>query len=252
MGNLFLGFPVPRAKIADMIAEDAPPALHKTQHQDGGTDEIDVTGLTGAGGMANLYADENLFFQTFHDSLDNITSSLTGTAALEFWQGDIYMYTGSTASSVASAMRRSTLAVPVPSWAKDRKFKTKVEIYSDTDNVGTVWIVSGDIGNARHVGFKVVNGVLYGTVANGSAESTVTIETLGAGWYDAIRILEVVFTSGVKAEFFVDGVSKGTITTNLPTGTTTADFLYKLYLTNGAGAKNIELTVGKLKLYQAA
>ena len=252
MGNLFLGFPVPRAKIADMIATDAPPALHKTQHQDGGTDEIDATGLTGAGGMANLYADAGLFFQTYYESLDNLISSVSGSAALEFYQGDIYMYTGSTASSVARVRKESTYTVPAPDWAKSRKFKTKIEAYSVTDNVGTVWIVSGDVGNARHVGFKIVDGVLYGTVANGTSESTLNIETLGAGAYSATRILEVVFTVGVSAEFFVDGVSKGTIATNLPTGTTHARYLYSFYLTNSAGAKNIEVTVGALKLYQAA
>ena len=43
MANLFIGFPVPRAKIADMIEGAAPPLDHATQHEYGGDDAIDPT-----------------------------------------------------------------------------------------------------------------------------------------------------------------------------------------------------------------
>lgn len=40
MGNLFIGFPVPRAKIATMIEEAAPPLNHVDNHLPDGTDPI--------------------------------------------------------------------------------------------------------------------------------------------------------------------------------------------------------------------
>lgn len=40
MANLFIGFPVPRAKIADMIAGAAPPLEHYENHEPDGSDPI--------------------------------------------------------------------------------------------------------------------------------------------------------------------------------------------------------------------
>jgi len=48
-----------------------------------------------------------------------------------------------------------------------------------------------------------------------SEESTLTIETISAAVY---RRLECVFTPGVECRFYVNGVDKGAITTNLPSG----------------------------------
>jgi len=60
MGNQFIGFPVPRARIADMIAGSAPPKIHHTGHETGGDDEIDCTGLAGAGGVTLPFDDINI------------------------------------------------------------------------------------------------------------------------------------------------------------------------------------------------
>lgn len=46
MPNLFSGFPVSRAKIAEQISGSAPPINHVTNHENGGTDEISLAGLT--------------------------------------------------------------------------------------------------------------------------------------------------------------------------------------------------------------
>lgn len=40
MGNLFIGFPVPRAKIADMIEGSAPPLNHIANHRPSGSDPL--------------------------------------------------------------------------------------------------------------------------------------------------------------------------------------------------------------------
>jgi len=92
----------------------------------------------------------------------------------------------------------------------------------------------------RHVGYKIINATLYGTVANGTNESTLEIETLPMG---AWRTLDVIFTPGVEARFLVDGVDKGTITTNLPSGTTHASSLFRASIYNTiAGGRSFHIT----------
>jgi len=44
VGNLFIGFPVPRAKIADMITGSAPPLNHVANHLPVGTDPLVLPG----------------------------------------------------------------------------------------------------------------------------------------------------------------------------------------------------------------
>lgn len=44
MGNLFIGFPVPRARIADMIEGAAPPLEHFENHEPDGSDPIVLPG----------------------------------------------------------------------------------------------------------------------------------------------------------------------------------------------------------------
>jgi len=69
---------------------------------------------------------------------------------------------------------------------------------------------------SEHIGFKVINGELYGTVANGSAESTLD---LGAISTNTPYVLRVDFSPNQNACFNVNGSSKGCITSNLPSGT---------------------------------
>ena len=77
-----------------------------------------------------------------------------------------------------------------------------------------------------HIGFKLINDTLYGTVADGTTETTLQLETLTAA---VNRRLECVLTPGTECRFYVDGVDKGAITTNLPTGTLKS--FYMLYST---------------------
>jgi len=44
MPNMFLGFPVPRAKIAEMIEGYAPPAVHASWHLPPGSDPLIAPG----------------------------------------------------------------------------------------------------------------------------------------------------------------------------------------------------------------
>ena len=86
----------------------------------------------------------------------------------------------------------------------------------------------------RHFGFRIINGTAYGTVGDGTTESTLNLGS-ASGINNASGIaLSAYFKAGVGVEFFINKVSKGTITTNLPTGTTSAERLIDIALQNSA------------------
>ena len=248
MANLFLGFPVPRAKIADMIASDAPPSLHKTQHQDGGSDEMDVTGLVGAGGLTLPWDD--LYFHLLFEGLTGYSQGVIGTGEIVCDANGLSLYSNATAGSYAYLEKYPNYLYPIFNWEKITRFKTRAFFYSKVSATSLYWVVVGGRDTAKHVGFKVVNGVLYGTVADGTTESTLALETLGAGAYTQTRTLEAILTPGSNCEFFVNGVSKGTIATNLPTGTNEAETMIDLYVGNPGVAEGKDLYVGFWSFYQ--
>lgn len=217
MGNLFLGFPVARAKIADMISTSAPPLAHHAQHENGGSDEIDATGLTGAGGGGIGIADFFIYGST-GEAITGWNQTNIGSGSSSAGYPGLSLQTGTTASSQALITKGPGYAAPMLTFSKDRIFVTNIRFVSPTSVTGTFDICSGGITTQKHIGFKVVDGVLKGSVGNGTTETTVDLQTLGTGTYTVQRDLKAVFTTGVKCEFYVDGVLLGEITTNLPSG----------------------------------
>ena len=228
MANLFLGFPVPRAKIADMIASDAPPSLHKTQHQDGGTDEMDVTGLVGAGGMATLYEGPGIFVSDWFESLDGwvFDGGGGGTASVNGYR--VLVQVNGTSDAWAELMKVPDIFRTMPNWNKKVYFKADVEIKRWAANSGRQWIIAGQEANRRHVGFKVTDGVLRGCVANGLSETLTTwSETLGAAAFTIKKSLECKYNV-TSCSFYVDGVLVETLSTGLPEDNTDANYLFNL------------------------
>ena len=158
-----------------------------------------------------------------------MTYATTGSGTVSWYDNYVGLDTGTTSDSTVKTYKRFYGFNNTYSWDKKRVFGAEVYFSSYTNQV--VWIVSGWITDItassatdRHIGFKLVNDTLYGTVADGTTEATLTLETLSS---DAHRTLEYVYTPGSEVRFYVDGVDKGAITTNLPSGTINA--LYALF-----------------------
>jgi len=183
---------------------------------------------------SSLYTTPGIFWWSMFDSVDGYTPTVTGSASISAGAGGVSMATGTTSGSTGYFSKTPGALLATATWAKVRRLKTKVYFGQVTNQ--DFWVVSGDIGTLRHVGFKVVNATLYGTVADGTTEATLSIETLTG---TPTRMLEVVFTPGVEARFYVDGVDKGTITTNLPSGTAIAEYLFKVQFDNTAAENKI-------------
>ena len=240
MPNSFLGFPVPRARIADMIASAAPPSLHHTQHENGGSDEIDATGLTGTGGAGFDILKYFDVSDTFN-ALNSSDQSVSGSGSVTLNEGSVTMDTGVTANSIAS----TTKFVPFDSigynFGVTIAATFPVTIISSTSVTGNFTVITGRTGTLPHCGFKVVAGILYGTVGNNSTETTVALLTIAATSYTAKYTLSFVFTPATDCKFYVDGVLKGTISTNLPTSAHEITYYMQSEVSNPAVAQSKSL-----------
>ena len=134
----------------------------------------------------------------------------------------------------------------VSSWNKKRYFG--VYVYFNTYSYQNIHVVTGrsplngSANVSRHIGFKLINANLYGTVADGTTESTLLLETLSA---DGDRRLECILTPTVECRFYVNGVDKGAITTNLPIDTTDAE--YDLFM----ASHNTEAISKTINIYES-
>ena len=214
MGNLFLGFPVARAKIADMISTSAPPLAHKTQHQDGGTDEIDVTGLVGAGG-GGLPLGDFTVMSSLIEALTGFNTIATGNASVTLTPLSAVLATGTPANNKATIYKEIENADLYYTFGKNLHFRTVLILQSLTSVTSDFYIGVGSPVISPHVGVKIVNGVLSGTVGNGAQETTVFLQTIATTGFNATRGISILFTSGISCKFYVNGTLLGTITTNL-------------------------------------
>lgn len=270
MGNLFIGFPVPRAKIAEMIEGKAPPLEHKQNHEPDGIDPLALPGdistnqilkwngtkFIGAdaptGGLPNRYADTNFFFHTDFPSLDGLQWASSGSGNKELKPNYLWLYTSATANSKAEFFKITDYPLPTLTWNKARRFRTRVYFRSWTNELGEFWVSLGRHDMNMRAGFLVKDGILKGFTRDGSTETTVNLETLGTGSFIETRDLEMLFTPGSKAEFYVDGSKQDEITTTLPTGTYNEFTLMDLAVKNLANAKNMYIFISQFTMYQAA
>ena len=252
MGNTCYSISIPKSAIVGMITIENPPAAHKTQHEDGGVDEIDATGLVGAGG--GVAVDDFLWFELF-PALDTYTQTTSNSGAITLTAQYLTVKTGATINSYAEMYRLDGFPFPTLTWDKERTFQVQAKLVSETDENGHLFILSGRNGAFnRHIGFKVEDGVLYGEVSNGTTVYQTTLETLGVAAYSEFRRLEAKHFPGVRTEFWVDGVKVGENTTvsEIPSGGGGAIAILELRAANPSNAKNIEVVVSSVKVWQEA
>lgn len=217
MGNLFLGFPVARAKIADMISASAPPSLHKSQHQLGGTDALDVTGLPGTGGGGGGAGSLHTFSSCF-ESLTGFGIQASASGSTTLTQYALSLSTGATPYSTARITKTSAGAPSFINFDKNCSVSFDAYFVCNTSVAGTFCLKQTRYLYDKQIGFKVINGILYGSVGDGNNETAIILQTISAVPFEAKRTLRAVFTAGVKCEFYVDATLLGTITTGLPAG----------------------------------
>ena len=250
MGNSFIGFPVPRAKIADMITGSAPPIIHHEDHESGGDDEVDCTGLAGAGGITLPWSD--LYWEMIFLSIDGFYTSDGGEGTVSVMEDGVCLHSGNAAGSYA-ALRKVIGHTWTPlTWDKKRQIRFALYICSDTDNIGDFYLCSGDAPTDRLIGFLARAGVLYGITRSNGAETLVEVRTLGLSDYRGNLALEVKFYPGERCDFYVDGVLEGTSSENLPAGTSDAREIISLKVENLTTADRKYMTIAMFSFWQGA
>ena len=126
---------------------------------------------------------------------------------------------------------------------KSRQFEVLSYLDFEVSATGKLYILHGYDETYNSIGFAVINGVLKGFVANTTNETTVNLQTISSEGFEVARSLKVVFTAGIKCEFYVDNVLLGTITTGLPSGDYGGDRIVFFKATNPTVAENKRFTI---------
>jgi len=222
--NSFLGFPVPRAWMADYAKK--------------------------ADCIADIYSAAGIYFQTFFPSLDGFYVSSTPANGVSISNTKLSLATAGGGTDFASIYKDPDTWTTLLSWAKKAKFKVDALFIGTTDSLPKMDILWGREDSYRHFGFCVRAGVLYGTVGNGSAEAlTAALADWGSSGYYENRTLEAIFNV-TDCEFWVDGVKLATLSAGLPTGTTHANWLFRAYVRANASANYHGLNLSFFKAWK--
>jgi len=112
------------------------------------------------------------------------------------------------------------------SWDKSWKLRFSYELTHTDWQYVWITIGGGTTGTTtntdRHFGIYIYGGNVRGSVGNGTSQSTLQLDTVDTNPHS----VEISYTPGSGAEFIYDGVSIGTISTNLPSGTSGANRIY--------------------------
>lgn len=166
-----------------------------------------------------IYDYDGIFWLEWFRSIDGYYTSTDGSASITLNRDNLEIDTGEELDSLAKlgTLRMRALSAD-PSWDKDRRVKIRVSIYLSSNQEIRLYVgpdVAPSVDDTdRHIGFKIENLTLYGTVADGTTENTLSLETLSTGSNDLT--LECVFTAGSEARFYRNGVDEGALTSNLP------------------------------------
>jgi len=248
MGNLFIGFPVPRAKIADMISGAAPPLIHHEDHEKDGDDEMDCTDLVGAGGGGELF--RGIWLDDWDADATIWRKAYTGTAELGRSYETLSLKTNDDGDATGTIYRKTAQSIPTLTWANKRHFLFQCYLDCDSDSIPLMRFCTGNRASTRYFGFDIVAGALRGVNRGGGDSTEIEIKTFAGGFIGEDILLEAILFPGVKIEYWVNGVLEQTSSTNLPTGTTNANYMLYLQVDNDGNASNVEMDFNHIQVYQ--
>jgi hypothetical protein len=178
--------------------------------------------------VTNTYGYDGIIYRNYFESVDAWTTnhSGSGSSGIQTLYGAAYCATGTTLNSIGEIYRQLTYNIYPLNWGKTRKLKTSFWINSNSNF--EAWVIMGER-STNLLGFKVeadVSGtyyVVYAWTRNFSTGLETKVTTGLSGTFGERIPVEVVFTPGSKAEFYVNGSLTNTVTTNLPSGANSKD-----------------------------
>jgi len=163
---------------------------------------------------------------TIFESIDGYYTAVSGGGESVTLNGEsgVDIAVGTTGNA---RIRRKLEVAPIAlTWDKDRILRVTISLGNSTKQ--TIFIRTGSLvgASSRHIGFRITDNTIYGSVGDGTTEDLTDLGTIATGTHR----LEVDFTTGSQAAFYVDGVLEGATADNLPSGLTGADYLLQCYL----------------------
>ena len=187
-----------------------------------------------AAGAVQIRAMDVIYVNSTPMQMEGCLRQITGSATITDPDDDIgiIVATGATQNSLANLLSQG-MFMKDQTWNKERTWNCGLRLFTLTSQIirfGMGQMVN-DSPAARHIGFLLNNGELWATVGNGSVETKERlVDPTSAGPY----YYKLKFFPGEKAEFYVDGVLRGTITENLPSGTIDPWNTFHVYIKNTA------------------
>jgi hypothetical protein len=177
---------------------------------------------------------------TEHASFFNASTSLFGTGSVTFFDGFANMFTGTTTGSFITVFTQNSWLATSGLNRAGAYFSVRTRWRTGVDGNSEYYALAGDIGEG--FGFHAVGTTLKGYASDASVSgevdlsTTLTVGTTATDFYDLLAIRRAS-----KVEFYVNGVLKASLTTNLPANA--ADSAYTFKVTNGAGTMNSNFQV---------
>lgn len=176
----------------------------------------------------------NFRYSSFFDSIDGWAA----TAGVSFnGSGDLTFVT-TAVNGNSQNISKSPNNQKILDWANNKqRFRASFQLNS-VANV-TAWWTVGVQGTTEHYGFKVINNVLYGTVADGTTQKTLALKTI---LDSVVYRIEARLDPIRKVVFLVNDVEAGVISQNLPLTPQTSDFLNFNITTNTGASKEMYMS----------
>lgn len=248
MANLFIGFPVPRAKIADMISSDAPALDHATQHESGGDDELDVTGLTGAGGVS--FPIRGIWLDDYFVDDARWRTSFGGDSALTRSYDKLSFLSSDTNPSEAELELLISQPCTTLTWNKKRHLIFQCYLDCEDRTTAYIWIATGNPSGSNYVAFYVWDGKLWSQNRNSGGTAAQELLTFTGAFIGQDILLEAIHFPGDKIEYWVDGDLLHSETSRVPSGNTDGNYLAHLSVDNQANAYNVQIDFTNIQVYQ--
>jgi len=206
--------------VAETSTADLDLAAHKTRHEDGGADEISLTGL--AGYPLDAVSIKKMYWLEPWKSIDGWTESHDGgtftpamgrsilsSSAVINKRGTIY----TTSALVFYYPNYNGLRVVWPVQASGSLLVSEIRMYLVAAGEAVAPLVDTD----AHGGFKIINGAIYSSHCDGTNAEVATDLSYDMSAHAANRVLEMRGT-GTSIQFYLHSVLAATHDTNLPTG----------------------------------
>lgn len=223
-----------------------------------------------AGDGADNYAEfDGTYFRIGQDALLESTSSYksdiyyfgmpfgmmahyvntSGTGSVDDW-GMMRMGVGTSAGSATASCR--TIASGIyDDFTYDKRVTVEINIINSTANNYSFGIGDCVINNTAYKQCSIQfesDGNIYAYVASGSGGTKSS--SLGAYSTSSVYTVEIIFTAGTSVIYNIDGVYKTTITTNLPSGSTTSGGLCSSNIAWVSGGSAAYMFIGLTRYWQ--